>query len=299
MAGIMDSKTKISSPKSTPVDRLCARCHRTKPETDFYANKSWTDQKGRDLWCKECAAKCMTKDAVKEYFWENNREWEDSVWDRAKERALKNLKTNTTYQQSAEDRRAMLLERCTAQQIWSAYPSGVKYSDNTKNGYYTYAEAKKQGIIGFEDKDDEKKYNEFFNGYFTNRDLEYMQHYYEGLDNAFALDDESLKDYARKAARASLRVDRAQDDFAAGRCSYTDVKDAIAVFDTLMKSANFAACKRKEKNVDTTTSFSEISYLLETTGHAMQRKIEWEQDDVDKNIRHLQHTVAAISAEGV
>ena len=28
-------------------------------------------------------------------------------------------------------------------------------------------------------------------------------------------------------------------------------------------------------------------------------KIEWEQDDVDKNIRHLQHTVAAISAESL
>lgn len=43
-----------------------------------------------------------------------------------------------------------------------------------------------------------------------------------------------------------MQVDRTMDDFANGRCDYAAVKDAVNVFDMLSKSANLAACKRKE-----------------------------------------------------
>lgn len=297
MAYTIDSKSK-AVPSKRPADRLCAHCRRTKLETDFYSNRQWTEQKGRDLWCKDCASKCITKEDVKEYFWENNREWEDTIWDKAKAKALSILKTNTTYQQSAEDRRAALLERCTAQELWAAYPTGMKYCNNSQNGYMPYAQAVKSGFLKEDGLDDEKEYDDFFNGFFTSRDIKYMYDYYNALDGDFALDNESLRDYARKAARASLHVDKMQDDYAAGRCSFADVKDAITVFDTLMKSANFAACKRKTPENSGQTSWSEAAFLLETTGHTMQRKITWDEDDVDKNLRHVQHIVAAMTAEG-
>lgn len=297
MNGTTDSKTRVFQPKKI-IDKVCKHCNKLKSESDFYANKQWIAQNGKDLWCKECASKCMTKDAVQEYFWENNREWNDGLWEKAKAKANVILRTNVTYQKSAEDRRTALLERCTAQQLWAIYPAGAKYCDNAKNGYVAYSEAKKQGFVASAPDADEKTYNEFFNGFFTARDIKYMYDYYQALDGDFALDNESLRDYARKAARASLHVDKTQDDYAAGRCSFADVKDAITVFDTLMKSANFAACKRKTQDVAGQTSWSEAAFLLETTGHTMQRKIIWDEDDVDKNLRHVQHIVSAITTEG-
>lgn len=82
-------------------------------------------------------------------------------------------------------------------------------------------------------------------GNFTPRELESLNDSYARLEQDFSFNDSSMQDYARKVCRASMQVNKAMDDFAAGRCDYAAVKDAVAVFDMLSKSANFAACKRK------------------------------------------------------
>lgn len=143
-----------------------------------------------------------------------------------------------------------------------------------------------------------KSYSKVFNGKFTPEELEYLEDYYQKLDDDFNLDTENLRDYARKLAKASLQADKAQSDFGLGKCDFDVVKDAIAQFDTLSKSANFAACKRKPGENTGMSSFSEIALKLETSGFPGTRKIEWPQDDVDRTIDEFRHIAAALQLEG-
>ena len=144
-----------------------------------------------------------------------------------------------------------------------------------------------------------KKYSEFFNGYFNQRELEYLANYYDKLEEDFVLDNENIRDYAKKCARASLQADKAQDDYAAGRCSFADVKDALTQFDMLSKSANFAACKRKTGETSGLTCWAETTLYLETHGYCKENKIEWPQDDVDRVVASLSHTVRALGLDSI
>lgn len=292
------SRSKVKAPPKPT--KLCLKCGRVRQlESDYYVNKDWEDQLGRDIWCKECVNRCTTKEEIKEYFWENHRDWNERIWDMARAKAEKMLLNNATYQKSSENRKKVMMERITAQQVPSFMQTMYKYVENGKDGRsLTYAEAKANGEI-VEDTKDERVYSEFFNGYFTKKDLEYLENYYSKLEEDFNFDNESTRDYARKVCKASLQADKSQDDFAAGKCSFADVKDALAQFDMLSKSANFAACKRKVGDTSGLTSWAETTLKLETTGHTMQRKIEWPEDDVDKVTNALRYLITSLGLDSL
>lgn len=298
MMDTIESKARKSKAAPKP-SRICIKCGRTKELDGYYTNREWEEQLGKDIWCKECVGKCTNREEIKEYFWENHRDWDERIWQAAIKKAEKMLADNAMYQKSGEDRRKMILDRLAAQQVPMVSTPYYKYVDNSKSGCNTYAEAKAKGQVSNEADDNEKVYDEFFNGYFTKRDLVYLETYYKRLEEDFTFDNENLRDYAKKCARASLQADKAQDDYAAGRCSFADVKDALAQFDMLSKSANFAACKRKAGDNSGLTSYSELSYKLETTGHTMQRKVQWEEDDVDRVINHFRHLAAAMNFDSI
>lgn len=261
-------------------------------------NRDWEEQLGRDGWCKECVAKCLTKDEIREYFWENNREWNDRIWDTAKARAESLVATNLTYMRANEERKARILEQITCQQVPASMMMFYKFVDNKRDGKaLSYDEAKRNGEIIEEEDKDMKYFNEEFNGYFKPAELKYLQEYYSGLEEDFELSDTNLRDIARKLAKASLQADKAQDAFMAGKCSFADVKDAISQFDLLSKSGNFAACKRKPGDTNGLSSWAETTLKLETTGHPCTRKIEWEPDDVDKTIQEFSYIGEALGLD--
>lgn len=290
-----------SKPRRTikpPETKLCLKCGRVKPISEYYANRDWEDQLGKDIWCKECVNRCSNKDEVREYFWENHREWDDRVWQKAGERAEKLASNNTVYQKANDDRRKTILERLTCQQVPAVMALYYHYVENGKDGKTTsYAEAKANGKIKEEIDPDIKTYSEEFNGYFKPSELAFLENYYKGLETDFDLSDTNLRDIARKVAKASLQADKAQDDFMAGRCDYSVVKDAMSQFDLLSKSGNFAACKRKPGDNAGMNSWSELTLKLETTGHPCTRKIEWPKDDVDKTIEEFKYIIEALGLD--
>ena len=299
MANVTESKSRKATPANKQT-KLCLHCGRVKPLTDYYSNRDWEEQLGKDIWCKDCVNRCTTKDEMREYFWENHRAWDERIWDAANKKAASLAANNVTYQKTTEERRKLIIERLTCQQIPCLMQTRYQYIDPTKDGTaLSYAEAKENGEIIEEADPNVKVYSEEFNGYFKPAELRYLETYYQSLENDFDLDTENLRDYARKLSKASLLADKAQDDYAAGRCSYADVKDALAQFDMLSKSANFAACKRKAGDNSGMTSYSELSYKLETTGHTMQRKVQWEEDDVDRVINHFRHLAAAMNFDSI
>lgn len=296
MSGSLESKSR-RMPKQT---KACLRCGKVFPIADFYVNRDWDDQLGHDAWCKECYSHCSTKDEVREYCWYNNREFTERLWQIAMGKAEKQASTNQTYQKASEERREKILERLTCQYFPSVMTTGYKFVDNTKDGKtLSYQEAKDKGEVVEEIDENVKTYSAEFNGYFKKHEIEFLEAYYSGLENDFDLNDTNRRDIARKLAKASLQVDRAQDAYMSGRGSLADVKDAVAQFDLLSKSGDFAACKRKPGENSGMNTWSEITLKLEQSGHPCTRKIEWEKDDVDKTIDEFKYIVQSLSLDTV
>lgn len=296
MATTLESKSR----KPQKQTKACLRCGKIFPITDFYINRDWVDQLGHDAWCKECFSKCATKDEIREYFWNNNREFTERIWQAAQKKAESQASTNQLYQRADENRRQNIIERLTCQFIPTvmAAPGNYKYVDNSKGGKtLSYQEAKDKGEVIEEIDENVKTYSKEFNGYFKRHELEYLEDYYNGLNQDFDLTDTNLRDIARKLAKASLQADKAQDAYMMGRGSLADVKDAMAQFDLLSKSGNFAACKRKPGEDSGMGSWSELTAKLETSGHPCIRKIEWEKDDVDRVIESFRYIVESLGLD--
>lgn len=289
---------KPKGAKKPPVTKICGKCKQTRTLSDFYANRDWLEQLGKDSWCKSCAGKCKTKDEMREYFWENNREWSDRLWEASKKKAEQALSSNKTYQAASEELKGSILGRATCQNMLKNMQIQYKFVDHSGDiNTLTYQEAKENGQI-IEEKDPNiKEYSEEFGGYFKPDELKYLREYYMGLEQDFNLSDTNLRDIAKKLAKASLQADKVQDRYMAGQATLADVKDAMTLFDLLSKSGNFAACKRNPNDKGGLGSWAEITFQLETTGHPCTRKIEWPKDDVDKTIDEFRYLVESLGLD--
>jgi hypothetical protein len=288
--------------KQPPATRLCLKCNQVKRLTDFYTNRDWIDQAGRDTWCKSCVGKCKTKDEMREYFWENHREFTEEIWKAAQKKAKLEASKNENFQKLQEDRRQIVLDTLTCQHVPSVMQGAqsYRYVDNSQDVNITsYEEAKEAGHIVETVDPNVKTWSHEFNGDFKPKELEFLQEYYSGLENDFELNDTSLRDNAKKLAKASLLVDKVQNDYMAGRCDFSVVKDAVAQFDLLMKTGNFAACKRKPGERGGLGSWAELTMKLETTGYPCVRKIEWPKDDVDRTIEEFRYIVESLGLDTV
>lgn len=292
------SKTRNAAP---PVTKICSKCKQTRLLSDYYSNRDWTEQLGKDIWCKSCVTQCTNKDELREYFWENNREWNEKLWSNSRKKAELAANKNKTYQKAFPETQKNILDRLTCQNVIKAMQINYKFVDHTNDIHIqTYEEAKEAGqvVASEEEKDPNvKTYSEEFNGYFKPDELKYLHEYYAGLERDFELSDTNLIDIAKKLAKASLQADRAQDRYMAGQATMQDVKDAVALFDLLSKSGNFAACKRPPGDKGGLGSWGELSLYLETHGKPMTRKIEWEKDDIDRIIDQYRHITKAIGLD--
>ena len=298
------SKPKTGKPPAQT--KLCLHCNQTKPIAKFYANRGWVDNGGRDAWCKECLAKIRTKDEMRRYFWENNRQWKENIWENALKKAEIQAAKSTVYQKSGEDRRQVLLESIACPIVPSLMQMTQNYGfeDHSKDvNVNSYDAAKESGkIVEFDSSKPKDKnlkvYNEFFNGEFKPAEIEHLTRYYERLGEGFNFStDFTLEDNAKKLAKQSFIVDKMQNDFLAGRCSAQDVKDAMSLYDMLLKTGNFAACKRKPDEKSGMSSFAELTQYCETHGHPCTNVIVWEKDSVDQVIDSFNYIVESLRDE--
>lgn len=291
------AKPKLSKP---PVQtRLCLHCNQTKPLAKYFSNRDWVENGCKDSWCKECLAKIKTKDEMRRYFWENNRAWKENVWDNLIKQAELEAAASNVYQKSNAERRQIILEQLACPKIPSVMQQKQNYQfeDHTKDVHTnSYDEAKENGkIVEMPVKDKNvKTYNAFFNGEFKPSEIEILENYYTQLEQDFDLSDVSLRDNAKKLAKASLLADKVQNDYMAGRCSLQDVKDAMAQYDLLMKTGNFAACKRKPGDKNTLNNWAETTLYCETHGYPCIKPLNWEKDEVDIAIDGLNYIIESM-----
>lgn len=274
------TETKSKIEKKT---KFCTKCGIEKDLSAFYVNKEYEQQEGRDAWCKDCVASCRNKSQIKEYFFENNRKWDDRIWTSAQKKAERLANANATYTRMNDERKAIMLEKITCQQV-----------PNSMTVYYSYIDNSNNEFVDDEEEDElvsetRRDWNNEWYGSFTKREIERLNLEYGKLASGKEI-DHTTEDYLRKICKQSLTCDKLMDDFAAGKCDYSVVKDALSVLDNLNKSANLAACKRKDEAAET-ISICEISKYLEENGYLQTRKIEWEKDDVDLTISEFGYTV--------
>ena len=131
-----------------------------------------------------------------------------------------------------------------------------------------------------EDEDSGKLiYSKEWNGKFSQRDIDYLNNYYNGLLADYDIKTTNHKDYAKKIAKASLAMDREFEKVLNGEPD-TVYKNLRDTFDKLSNSAKFSESQRSANDVGL-GSFGLIAAKVE--------KNEWipEYEPVDKDTYDL------------
>lgn len=133
-----------------------------------------------------------------------------------------------------------------------------------------------------------KNWDSEWQGYYSQRELDYLNQYYQNLNNDFKIITTNHKDYARRIAQASLIMN---DTYNYMR-SNPDDKDAVAAynaavsnFDRLSKSAQFAESQRSASDVSL-GCFGKVFDAVEKHNFVPQH-IPEDQDMFDKIIEQF------------
>lgn len=290
----------------TPKKR-CIQCGKVWDITEFIPNRAWGAQQNCDLYCRQCTkAMVVDKTSLRKYMWENNRLYSEVIWEVATNKAKRVLANNAEYNKKTlpASRRKEIEEQVTAAQALSimnlaqyyhfndnADPTGnlAPFDEDSLNGSIV------DTVDGTEALTDSRKYwDAVWNGTYTKRELEYLNNYYDRLQDSFSLDDISAQDYARKVAKASLEADTRYTLMRDGKISSKEWREAQDVFDSLSKSSALTAAQRKERGQDTMKSLAEIIAEIEINHHAVIPEVKFPPDDIDKILADFRHTSEAI-----
>lgn len=276
--------------------KICPKCSRVLPINEFFSNKNWKAQSYHDYWCKECVDRyCTDKQSTEEYFRENNRGWNDILWDKAEEKARQTLSGNGDFLKALPDARKKMLTASTARAVRSLMnmKTYYVYMDNTKT--VDAFESEKERI---RDDSDKAHYDTKWRGHFTDEQVAYLEDMYAEYENDFVLDNASMRDYARKVCKASLNADIVYNAMLRGEVSVSEYKEAQRIFDDLSKSSNFAACRRKPGEASGMGSLGEIIMKLEINKVLGDfNPYEFPLDDVDATIADYLHTITAVGGQ--
>lgn len=129
-------------------------------------------------------------------------------------------------------------------------------------------------------------YSEKWRGKYTASDIKSLDAYYAGLERDYKIITENHRDYARKIAKASLRMDQTYDDMLNGvEGADKKYENATKAFDTLSKSAKFSESTRSVNDVGI-SSFSKVAAMVEAHNWIPTHK-PLEKDTVDEMIDYL------------
>lgn len=166
----------------------------------------------------------------------------------------------------------------------------------------TFEEYNENSLSGVNDKqvlDDtnDTHYDEKWMGYYSNAQIKLLENKYNRYLEDFGLNDYSAEDYAMKIAKASLAADVAQEKYARGKIDIRELRDAIAIFDNLSKSAEFAKSKQRDEISAGLGTFGEMILALEQDKELKKNKVIFPKDDIDKIIEHYAHIATAVGKQ--
>lgn len=164
--------------------------------------------------------------------------------------------------------------------IANRYSDVIESKSSTQNVTYTTTS------INQSDNDEELIYDDKWMGKYTQKDINYLNKYYAGLERDYKIITENHRDYARKIAKASLQMDKAFDEMINGvDGADARYKNAREAFDTLSKSAKFSESTRSVNDVGI-SSFSKVAAMVEAHNWIPEHK-PLKKDTIDEMIDYL------------
>lgn len=154
---------------------------------------------------------------------------------------------------------------------------------------YSHIKDKKATNLSTSDNTSEPEeliYNDKWMGKYSQKDIDYLNSYYAGLERDYKIITENHRDYARKIAKASLQMDKAFDEMINGiEGADARYKNAREAFDTLSKSAKFSESTRSVNDVGI-SSFSKVAAMVEAHNWIPEHK-PLKKDTIDEMIDYL------------
>lgn len=301
-----EGEERLANTKQVP-SKMCLRCKRIKPLTDFYKNRAWTEQSGVDLYCKDCCKQmCIDMTTMRKYCWENNRLWMDDMWNAARKRAERVWANQKEWlnPRTSEKKKREIEDRMTCGMFFTVMNLAAyyKFVDNTDedgqvrefNPDSTDGRLIKTADGEELENEGERVYSATWNGMFTRREIAYLDRYYKRLEDDFLLEDVSIQDYARKICKASLEADNRYDLMRVGKCTSKEWQEAQNIFDALSKSASFTASQRKDKGGGESKVLTDWIRDVIVNHQARKPKITFPKDDIDRILEDFAHTDRAI-----
>ena len=181
--------------------------------------------------------------------------------------------THRTYNINARQKKEAITNRY----------SGVIEDKNNINDTSTALQSSKKVK---KEEVDELIYDDKWMGKYTQKDIDYLNKYYSGLERDYKIITENHRDYARKIAKASLQMDKAFDEMINGvDGADARYKNAREAFDTLSKSAKFSESTRSVNDVGI-SSFSKVAAIVEAHNWIPEHK-PLKKDTIDEMIDYL------------
>ena len=180
--------------------------------------------------------------------------------------------THKTYNVNARQKKEMIANR---------YSDVIESKSNTQIATSTTAH-----INQTDSNEEDLIYDDKWMGKYTQKDIDYLNKYYAGLERDYKIITENHRDYARKIAKASLQMDKAFDEMINGvDGADARYKNAREAFDTLSKSAKFSESTRSVNDVGI-SSFSKVAAMVEAHNWIPEHK-PLKKDTIDEMIDYL------------
>lgn len=180
--------------------------------------------------------------------------------------------THKTYNVNARQKKEAIANR---------YSDVIESKSSTQNTTSTTAH-----INQTDSNEEDLIYDDKWMGKYTQKDIDYLNKYYAGLERDYKIITENHRDYARKIAKASLQMDKAFDEMINGvDGADARYKNAREAFDTLSKSAKFSESTRSVNDVGI-SSFSKVAAMVEAHNWIPEHK-PLKKDTIDEMIDYL------------
>lgn len=282
----------------TKNSKVCLKCGRVLPISDYYSNKDWKEQTFHDAWCRDCYGRyCKDEASVQEYFFYNNRKYDPTIWEGAVAKAEYNLSNNSDYITASYGDKKRLQNEAAARLVPS-FMNLVRY--------YTYVEntptqdaydLEKQRQKEKEEQEEKLEYSPVWRGKFTREQIATLDAMYEEYEKDFDTSNVNRRDYIRKVIKASFDADLARDRMSRGEISVAEYDKIQKVFDDLSKSSALAETSRKAGTATSLNALGNIILGLEINHHLDINPYTFPEDDVDKVSNDYAHLATAVGAQ--
>lgn len=286
--------------KAKVPSKLCVRCGKVLPLTDFYKNQDWQSQSYHDAWCKDCANKYVNSlEDLQVYCHDNNRLWNDNWWNTLVTKAQYKVATDAEYLEANEANRLKIFNHVAAQAFFGLM-NGKAYYRYVNHQDKSYTEEDVAPKADEATEAEKKVYSPEWGGFFSQDYLQILNDVYKRYNPDDTLKDDPVQDtYVRQIVKAQVFTDHVYNQMCQGKATLKEWETAKNVFNDLMKTANIAPASKRNNDSGSFDSLGEIAEWLEEIDVLTPDNfegVEFPPDDVDKILEDYRHVEEAVGA---